>query len=98
MNLAEWFAWWNRTGERQLGLLLAKDWEPFKDPDFRQTSESRLIELGRKLHEGATRVDVQVYLQDLRSPRWPGASRKWATRDRRTAERIIVWYREATQE
>ena len=79
-------------------MLLAKDWEPFKDPDFRREAEEQLVELGRKLREGATRVDVQDYLHELRSPRWPDTGRKWTTRDRRTAERIIVWYREATQE
>lgn len=99
MNLAEWLAWWRRSAERELKELLVESWDPFADPDFRSSAEARLVDLGRRLHEGATRVDVQVFLRDLRRTRWPRRTgRKGITRDRRVAEKVLAWYHDATGE
>lgn len=99
MNLAEWRGWWRSTGEQQLGELLDESWDPFTDPEFRRSAESRLAELARFLHEGATAIDVRVFLSDLRHARWPERTgRKWTTRDRRVAEKVVHWYHASTGE
>jgi hypothetical protein len=99
MNLGEWLTWWRRSGERQLRHLLRSNWDPFEVPGFENAVEESLNLLGRRLHEGATAVDVRAFLSDLRQTRWPDRTgRKWSNRDRRTAERIVVWYHEATGE
>jgi hypothetical protein len=99
MNLAEWRVWWQSSGEEQLRQLLQDNWDPFADPDFRRSVENRVADLARRLHEGATVVDVRVFLSDLRHTRWPErGGRKWATRDRRVAEKIVGWYHGATGE
>jgi hypothetical protein len=99
VNLGEWLTWWRRSGERELTELLAERWDPFADPDFQLSAEKRVVDLGRKLHEGAGRVDVQAFLQDWRHTRWPRRTgRKWTTRDRRTAENVLAWYHDATGE
>ena len=99
MNLAEWRAWWRRSGENQLRHLLRRNWDPFEDPDFEAAAEDQLVDLVRLLHEGATVVDVRVFLSDLRRTRWPERQgRKWTTRDRRVAEKVVIWYRDSTGE
>jgi hypothetical protein len=99
VNLIEWRSWWRRSGDEQLRHLLRKEWDPMEDPDFEDAVRPRLEDLGRQLHEGATAVDIRIYLSELRRERWPERQgRKWATRDRRTAERLSVWYHEATGE
>jgi hypothetical protein len=99
VNLAEWRDWWRRSGEQQLRDLLRENWDPFEDPEFRASAEERLVDLARRLHEGATVVDVRVFLSDLRHTRWPERiGRKWMTRDRRVAEKIVSWYHGATGE
>jgi hypothetical protein len=99
VNLAEWRAWWRRSGERQLRHLLRSNWDPFEDPEFEASVNNSLLDLARRLHEGATATDVRVFLSDLRHTRWPErAGRKWSTRDRRVAEKVVVWYRESTGE
>ncbi|SRR6266536_4595093 len=99
MNLVEWRNWWRRSGEKQLRHLLRSNWDPFEDPGFEAETEPRLVDLGRRLHEGAGVVDVRVFLSDLRRTRWPERhGRKWMSRDRRVAERLVVWYHETTRE
>jgi len=66
MLLAEWRAWWKTSGAEQLGDLLHENWDPFEDACFRADAEERLFALARMLHEGATLVDVRVFLHDLR--------------------------------
>src|SRR5437899_3022071 len=88
VNLAEWRNWWRRSGEQQLRHLLRKQWDPFEDPEFEASAGHKLRDLGRRLHEGATVVDVRVFLSELRNTRWPERrGRKWTTRDRRAAEK-----------
>ncbi len=99
MLLAEWRAWWKRSGAEQLRDLLRESWDPFEDAGFRAEAEDRLLALGRTLHEGASLVDVQVFLHDLRRSRWPERmGRKWTSRDRAVARKVLGWYREATGE
>jgi len=105
MHLAEWRRGWQNTGERELLELLDANWDPFEprlrggDPGFRSTARERLFDLGRRLHEGAGRVDVQVFLNDLRQTRWPERSGGWwMNRDRTVAEKVVDWYHSATGE
>ena len=99
MQLAEWRAWWRTAGERELQKLLDASWDPYADPNFRGSADARLFELARRLHEGATVVDVRVFLSDLRQTGWPTRiGRKWMTRDRRVAEKVVSWYHSSTGE
>ena len=99
MLLAEWRAWWKSSGADQLSNLLRENWDPFGDSSFRTYAEERLFDLARSLHEGATLVDVQVFLHDLRRSHWPERTgRKWTSRDRAVATKVVAWYREATGE
>jgi hypothetical protein len=99
MLLAEWRKWWETSGEQQLSDLLRENWDPFEDESFRAQAQEQLLPLARQLHEGATLVDVQVFLNDLRRTQWPRRTgRKWTSRDRSVAKKIVAWYREATGE
>ena len=94
MDLAEWRAWWRETGEEQLDELLRENWDPFADEEFQAAAVDRVTQLARRLHEGATVVDVRVFLTDLRHTRWPERiGRTWMTRDRRVAEKVVAWCR-----
>jgi hypothetical protein len=97
--LAEWRAWWNAVGRRQLSNLLSESWDPFADTTFWDEVSARVDALGRRLHEGASDLDVHVFLHDLRHTRWPNRTgRKWTSRDRAVARKVVAWYREATGE
>jgi hypothetical protein len=99
VNLGEWHAWWRNSGEKQLQHLLRKTWDPFADSDFEASTHDRLVDLARLLHEGAAVVDVRIFLSELRRTRWPDREgRKWVTRDRRVAEKVVIWYRDSTGE
>ena len=99
MLLAEWREWWRRSGEQELASLLEEWWDPFGDEEFRAATGARLFNLARLLHEGATVVDVRIFLSELRNTRWPArVGRKWTTRDRRVAEKVVRWYHAATGE
>jgi hypothetical protein len=99
MLLTEWRAWWLKSGAAELQGLLDDNWDPFEDASFRAEAEPRLLDLARRLHEGATVVDVKVLLHDLRRTRWPERmGRKWIGRDRAVARKVIAWYRESTGE
>jgi hypothetical protein len=83
MHLAEWRAWWMKSGAAELRQLLEENWDPFQDASFRAEAEPRLFDLARRLHEGAGLVDIQWFLHDLRGTRWPERrGRKWWGRDR----------------
>jgi len=87
------------TGAAELRQLLDETWDPFQDASFRAEAEPRLFGLARRLHEGATLLDVQILLHDLRRTRWPERTgRKWTGRDRAVARKVIAWYRLATGE
>ena len=97
--LGDWLTWWNGEGRRQLSDLLDESWDPFEDATFRIEAAERIDVLGRQLHEGADIVDVQSFLHDLRHTRWPDRwGRKWTSRDRAVAKRVVEWYRTATGE
>jgi hypothetical protein len=99
VNLAECRGWWRESGHRELRDLLTENWDPFSDAGFRAAAEERLVDLARRLHEGADVVDVRVFLSDLRHTRWPERmGRKWMTRDRRVAEKVVGWYHASTGE
>ena len=99
MLLVEWRAWWKTSGAQQLSRLLQENWDPYQDASFRAEAEARLFTLARHLHEGAILVDVQHFLHDLRRSRWPERmGRKWKSRDRAVAKKVVAWYREATGE
>jgi hypothetical protein len=99
MLLGEWREWWETSGEQQLSDLLRENWDPFEDEGFRVQAQEQLLPLAKQLHEGATRVDVQVFLHDLRTTQWPKrVGRKWTSRDRSVAKKIVAWYQEATGE
>jgi len=95
MNLAEWRDWWASSGARQLRHLLRKHWDVARDEPAVATDEF-LLALAQRLREGASAVDVRVMLADLRRDvQGERFGRKWATRDSRAAEKIVVWYVEA---
>lgn len=97
--LAEWRKWWKTSGQRELRELLADNWDPFADEGFRREADDQLAALARHLHEGATLLDVQVFLHDLRRSRWPERmGRKWTGRDRAVAKKVVEWYRTVTGE
>jgi hypothetical protein len=99
MHLAEWWRWWQDTGEQELFELLDANWYPFRVPSFRSAARTRLFDLAGRLHEGANRVDVQAFLTDLRVTRWPEQSDKWGiSQDRPVAEKVVAWYHSATGE
>jgi hypothetical protein len=99
MQLGEWREWWKSSGERQLYELLYESWDPFQDDSFRLDTQDQLVVLARNLHEGANRIDVQAFLHDLRRTQWPNrVGRKWTTRDRVAAGKVLAWYREVTGE
>jgi len=99
MLLAEWRAWWKESGAEQLDSLLWENWDPFREDSFRADAGTELFILARRLHEGATLVDVQDFLHDLRRKGWPERmGRKWRSRDRAVARKVVAWYREATGE
>ena len=99
MLLGEWRAWWKESGEQELRRLLFENWDPFGDADFRVVADDRLLPLARRLHEGASLVEVQTFLHDLRRTRWPERmGRKWTGRDRAVARKVVAWYRTATGE
>jgi hypothetical protein len=99
VHLAEWRAWWREAGEEQLHDLLRENWDPFSDDEFRAAAGERVAHLARRLHEGANVVDVKAFLTDFRRTRWPERiGRKWMTRDRRVAEKVVAWYHDATGE
>jgi hypothetical protein len=99
MLLGEWRAWWKESGNQGLEDLLSESWDPFADAEFRIAAAERLQVLGRRLHEGATLVDVQTFLHDLRRTRWPERmGRRWTSRDRAVARKVVAWYRDATGE
>ncbi len=91
MLLGEWRAWWKASGEQQLRDLLRENWDPFADANFRLAADDQLLRLTRRLHEGATLVDVQVFLHELRRTQWPERmGRKWTSRDRAVARRLSL--------
>lgn len=98
--LAEWRDWWARSGEQELRALLTANWDVLQDdPEAAQRFDDHLLPLARHLHEGATRLDVQVYLRDVRSQWQPSRyGRKWNRRDQRVSEKVFAWYRAATGE
>jgi hypothetical protein len=97
--LAEWRTWWNSIGRQQLSDLLSTSWDPFADASFRDHVTPQIDALGRRLHEGASALDVQVFLRDLRHTKWPNRTgRKWGSRDRAVGRKVVDWYREATHE
>ena len=99
MLLSEWRSWWKTSGEAQLSGLLQENWDPFQDENFREDAEPELFILARRLHEGAGLVDIQDFLHDLRRGRWPERmGRKWRSRDRAVAKKVVAWYRGATGE
>jgi hypothetical protein len=99
MLLGEWRAWWKESGAQELDDLLSENWDPFADAEFRVAAAERLQVLGRRLHEGATLVDVHTFLHDLRRTRWPERwGRKWTSRDRAVAGKVVAWYWNATGE
>jgi hypothetical protein len=99
LNLEEWRRWWRDGGEEQLDELLGEHWDPFDDAGFRASATEDVARLARRLHEGANVVDVRVFLTDLRHTRWPERiGRKWTTRDRRVAEKVVAWYHAASGE
>ena len=97
--LAEWRTWWSEHGERELHDLLQERWDPFGDESFRASAAPELFRLARNLHEGATLVDVQTFLNDLRRRQSPERTgHKWFNRDRAVARRVIAWYEQTTGE
>jgi hypothetical protein len=95
MQLAEWREWWTNSGARQLRHLLRKHWDVARDEPTIATDEF-LLAVAHRLREGATAVDVRLMLGDLRREvQGERFGRKWATRDGRVAEKIVVWYVEA---
>jgi hypothetical protein len=90
---------WNGVGRQQLSDLLSESWDPFADASFRDHVNPQIDALGRWLHEGASALDVQVFLHDLGHTKWPNRTgRKWASRDRAVGRKVVAWYREATGE
>lgn len=97
--LAEWRKWWAERGEAELTELLSERWDPFAEESFRETIRPELAKLVRDLHEGASLIEVQRSLNELRRKGQPERrGRKWINRDRAVARHLVAWYEQATGE
>ena len=99
MLLADWRQWWADRGESELLDLLRQRWDPFADESFREAVQPELAVLARKLHEGATLIETQRSLNELRRRYQPERrGQKWINRDRAVAKHLVSWYESATGE
>jgi hypothetical protein len=97
--LAEWRRWWATRGESELAELLRQRWDPFADGSFEAAVTPHLAKLARDLHEGASLLDVQRSLNELRRRYQPERhGQKWINRDRAVGRHLVAWYEQATGE
>jgi len=97
--LSEWRSWWTSTGADELRSLLIENWDPLREhPDLRGEFAPVLLAIGRELHEGGDLIDVKLHLAQFREDTQGRTGRRWGRRDRRVAEKVVRWYREATGE
>jgi hypothetical protein len=97
MRLDEWRTWWKRSGKRGLRRPLLKNWDVVGDNPALATDEF-LLSLARRLREDATASEIRGILSDFRQEvQGDRFGRKWATRDRRLAEKVFVWCVEPTR-
>jgi hypothetical protein len=97
--LSEWRTWWSETGQDELRALLVENWDPVREhADLRDEFEPHLLAIARELHEGGDVVDIKVHLARFRQETQGRDGRRWRRRDRRVAEKVVRWYREATSE
>ena len=66
VHLAEWRQWWASRGETELMELLTDRWDPFADETIRDAARPELAKLVRHLHEGATLIETQRSLNEIR--------------------------------
>lgn len=79
--------------------LLAGRWDPFADETVRVAARPELAKLVRDLHEGATLIETQRSLNEIRRQYQPHRrGQKWINRDRAVARHLVDWYAEATGE
>lgn len=97
MHLEEWRKWWDRSGRDALGHLLRKHWDVARDnPEV--MADDFLLDMAKRLRTGATAVELRSLLSEARrEAQGDRIGRKWTTRDQRVAEKIFVWYVEATR-
>jgi hypothetical protein len=97
--LAEWRRWWADRGEFELVEVLRERWDPYADGAFEAAVAPELARFARDLHEGASLLDVQWSLSELRRQHQPERyGRKWVSRDRAVARYVVAWYEQATGE
>jgi hypothetical protein len=97
--LAEWRQWWADRGEAELVELLRQRWDPYTDESFEAAITPHLRTLARELHEGASLLDIQRSLNELRRRYQPDRSgQKWINRDRAVGRHLVAWYEQATGE
>lgn len=79
--------------------LLAGRWDLFADETIRDAARHNLAKLVRDLHEGATLIETQRSLNEIRRQYQPDRrGQKWINRDRAVARHLVDWYAEATGE
>jgi hypothetical protein len=97
--LGEWRQWWATRGESELIELLAERWDPFADEALREAARPQLAKLARDLHEGASLIETQRSLNEIRREhQTQRLGRKWINRDRAVARHLVAWYEDATGE
>jgi len=99
VHLAHWRQWWASRGETELMELLTDRWDPFADETIRDAARPELAKLVRHLHEGATLIETQRSLNEIRRQyQSHRRGQKWINRDRAVARHLVDWYAEATGE
>ena len=99
MLLGEWQQWWAGSGESEVMSLLSERWDPFADEVFSEVARPALAKLVRDLHEGASLIETQRSLNEIRRQQQPERSgQKWINRDRAVARHLVTWYESATGE
>jgi hypothetical protein len=102
VDLAEWRAWWRRSGSDELNRLLWERWDPIGGPAEpgkwaykppRDEYASYVGVVGRMLREGATADELASYLQRVEVE-----GMRLSTREDTAgvAEELIAWYAQAT--
>lgn len=99
MLLGEWRRWWSTRGESELMQLLSERWDVFADETIREAARPQLAKLVRDLHEGASLIETQRSLNQIRRRYQPERrGQKWNNRDRAVARHLVGWYEDATGE
>jgi hypothetical protein len=101
VDLAEWQAWWRRSGSDELDRLLWERWDPIGGPARpgqsykppRDEYASYVGVVGRMLRDGAAADEIASYLRRIEVERMRLKEREETAG---IAEEIVAWYARAT--